>query len=297
VELHQLRCFVAAAEELHFGRAALRLHMTQPPLSRQIQMLERSLGIVLLERNNRGVRLTAAGRGFLRDARHILAFSEQAGTSARRLASGDVGRLTLGFTGVSAYNLVPHLLAKAAIEMPEVEFVLKEMVSDAQLDALSANLIDVGLVRQVRERQMYDAQLVYREPLMVVLPAAHPLATQTSVAVADLHLQPFVMYAPDEGRYFYDCIVGLFAMSGITPRYTYHLGQTHTIVSMVQAGLGLSIVPASAQRLHSGALEFRPLRGVNLNADLHMISRRDNENPVLAGFKTLLRKEFEHSQA
>jgi DNA-binding transcriptional LysR family regulator len=297
VELHQLRCFVAAAEELHFGRAALRLHMTQPPLSRQIQMLERSLGIVLLERNNRGVRLTAAGRGFLRDARHILAFSEQAGTSARRLASGEVGRLTLGFTGVSAYNLVPQLLAKAAIEMPEVEFVLKEMVSDAQLDALSANLIDVGLVRQVRERQMYDAQLVYREPLMVVLPAAHPLATQTSVAVADLHLQPFVMYAPDEGRYFYDCIVGLFAMSGITPRYTYHLGQTHTIVSMVQAGLGLSIVPASAQRLHSGALEFRPLRGVSLNADLHMISRHDNENPVLAGFKTLLRTEFEHSQA
>ena len=292
-----MRCFVAAAEELHFGRAALRLHMTQPPLSRQIQMLERSLGIVLLERNNRGVRLTAAGRGFLRDARHILAFSEQAGTSARRLASGEVGRLTLGFTGVSAYNLVPQLLAKAAVEMPEVEFVLKEMVSDAQLDALSANLIDVGLVRQVRERQMYDAQLVYREPLMVVLPAAHPLATQTSVAVADLHLQPFVMYAPDEGRYFYDCIVGLFAMSGITPRYTYHLGQTHTIVSMVQAGLGLSIVPASAQRLHSGALEFRPLRGVSLNADLHMISRHDNENPVLAGFKTLLRKEFEHSQA
>lgn len=296
MELHQLRCFVAAAEELHFGRAAARLHMTQPPLSRQIQLLERSLGIVLLERNNRGVRLTAAGRGFLRDARHILAFSEQAGNSARRLASGEAGRITLGFTGVSAYSLVPQLLAKAAIEMPEVEFVLKEMVSDAQLDALSANLIDLGLVRQVREREVFEAQLVYREPLMVVLSAGHPLAAQSSIAVADLHHQPFVMYASDEGRYFYDCIVGLFAMSGVKPHYTYHLGQTHTIVSMVQAGLGLSIVPASAQQLHSGSLVFRPLRGASLNADLHMISRNDNENPVLPAFKALLSKEFEKNR-
>lgn len=296
MELHQLRCFVAAAEELHFGRAAARLHMTQPPLSRQIQLLERSLGIVLLERNNRGVRLTAAGRGFLRDARHILAFSEQAGNSARRLASGEAGRITLGFTGVSAYSLVPQLLAKAASEMPEVEFVLKEMVSDAQLDALSANLIDIGLVRQVREREVFEAQLVYREPLMVVLSAGHPLAAQSSIAVADLHHQPFVMYASDEGRYFYDCIVGLFAMSGVKPHYTYHLGQTHTIVSMVQAGLGLSIVPASAQQLHSGSLAFRPLRGASLNADLHMISRNDNENPVLPAFKALLSKEFEKNR-
>lgn len=296
MELHQLRCFVAAAEELHFGRAATRLHMTQPPLSRQIQLLERSLGIILLERNNRGVRLTAAGRGFLRDARHILAFSEQAGNSARRLASGEVGRLTLGFTGVSAYSLVPQLLARAAIEMPEVEFVLKEMVSDAQLDALAANLIDIGLVRQVRDREVFDAQLVYREPLLVVLPAGHALTAKTSIAVADLHHQPFVMYAPDEGRYFYDCIVGLFAMSGVTPRYTYHLGQTHTIVSMVQAGLGLSIVPASARQLHSGALAFRPLQGASLNADLHMISRSDNENPVLPAFRAMLSKAFENNR-
>ncbi|MCD5974785.1 LysR family transcriptional regulator [Pseudomonas quasicaspiana] len=296
MELHQLRCFVAAAEELHFGRAATRLHMTQPPLSRQIQLLERSLGIVLLERNNRGVRLTAAGRGFLRDARHILTFSEQAGNSARRLASGEVGRLTLGFTGVSAYSMVPQLLAKAAVEMPEVKFVLKEMVSDAQLDALSANLIDIGLVRQVRDREMFDAQLVYREPLLVVLPSEHPLTTQPSIALADINHQPFVMYAADEGRYFYDCIVGLFAMSGVTPRYAYHLGQTHAIVSMVQAGLGLSIVPASARQLHSGAVVFRPLRDATLNADLHMISRRDNENPVLPAFRDLLSREFEHNR-
>jgi DNA-binding transcriptional LysR family regulator len=288
VELHQLRCFVAVAEELHFGRAAIRMHMTQPPLSRQVQLLERGLGIQLLERNNRSVKLTAAGQGFLRDARHILAFSDQAADGARRLARGEAGSLTLGFTAVSAYQMIPQLLARAAQDLPGLQFTLKEMVSSAQLEALAAHRIDVGFVRQVNDHATLDAQLISHEPLLVAVPDNHPLARQPAIAVRDLDQQAFVMYAADEGRYFYDCIAGLFAMTGVTPRYVYHLGQTHTVVSMVKAGLGLAIVPASAMQLHSDRLVFRPLKDAELHAELYMVSRQDNDNPALPAFKGLV---------
>jgi DNA-binding transcriptional LysR family regulator len=288
VELHQLRCFVAVAEELHFGRAATRMHMTQPPLSRQVQLLERGLGIQLLERNNRSVKLTAAGQGFLRDARHLLAFSDQAAEGARRLARGEAGNLTLGFTAVSAYQMIPALLARAAEELPGLQFTLKEMVSSAQLEALAAHRIDVGFVRQVSDHEALDAQLISREPLLVALPQQHPLAHKPAIAVRDLDQQPFVMYAPDEGRYFYDCIAGLFTMTGVTPRYVYHLGQTHSVVSMVKAGLGVAIVPASATQLHSEHLAFRPLSDARLHAELYRVSRRDNDNPALPAFKGLV---------
>jgi DNA-binding transcriptional LysR family regulator len=289
VELHQLRCFVAVAEELHFGRAATRMYMTQPPLSRQVQLLERGLGIQLLERNNRSVKLTAAGQGFLRDARHILAFSDQAADGARRLARGEAGSLTLGFTAVSAYQMIPQLLARAADELPGLQFTLKEMVSSAQLEALAAHRIDVGFARQINDRGALDARLISREPLVAVLPQAHPLAQKQAIAVRDLDQQPFVMYAADEGRYFYDCIAGLFAMTGVTPRYVCHLGQTHTVVSMVKAGLGVAIVPQSAMQLHRDNLVYRPLQDAELYAEMYMVSRQDNDNPALPAFKGLLK--------
>lgn len=262
--------------------------MTQPPLSRQVQLLERGLGIQLLERNNRSVKLTAAGQGFLRDARHILAFSDQAADGARRLARGEAGSLTLGFTAVSAYQMIPQLLARAAQELPGLQFTLKEMVSSAQLEALAAHRIDVGFVRQVNDHATLNAQLISREPLLVAMPDNHPLARQQAIAVRDLDQQAFVMYAADEGRYFYDCIAGLFAMTGVTPHYVYHLGQTHTVVSMVRAGLGVAIVPASAVQLHSDKLVFRPLKDAELHAELYMVSRQDNDNPALPAFKGLV---------
>lgn len=284
MELHQLRCFVMVAEELHFGRAAKRLFMTQPPLSRQIQMLERSLGVMLLERSNRNVQLTVAGQHFLRDARHVLAYTEQAGTAARRLARGEAGQLLLGFTAVSGYSLIPGLLGHAAQQLPDVGFELHEMVSGAQNDALAASMIDVGFVRRPALPAGFASQLVCSEPLLVVMSNAHPLAQQTTIALADLDQQPFVMYSPDEGRYFYDCIVGLFAMAGVSPRYLHYLGQTHSILGLVRAGLGLAIVPAAARELYLGHLQFRPIEGAQPRAQVYMVSRNDNDNPALAPF-------------
>lgn len=296
MELHQLRCFVMVAEELHFGRAAQRLFMTQPPLSRQIQLLERSLGVQLLDRSNRQVRLTVAGRQFLRDAQHLLAYTEQASDSARRLASGEAGQLVIGFTAVSGYHMVPELLGAAAQSLPDIGFELHEMVSSDQTEALAANMIDIGFVRHVDPRPGWSYQLASREPLMVVMPDGHPLAARTQLAVTDLAHQPFVMYSPKEGRYFYDCIVGLFASAGVLPRYLYYLKQTHSILGLVRAGLGVGIVPASARELYIGHLQFRPLADAQLSADMYMVYRDDNDNPALPRFVNLARGHFQSGQ-
>jgi DNA-binding transcriptional LysR family regulator len=297
MELHQLRCFVMVADELHFGRAARRLFMTQPPLSRQIQLLERSLGVTLLERSNRRVKLTIAGEHFLRDARHVLAYTEQAADSARRLERGEVGQLLLGFTAVSSYRMIPGLLECADIELPDVRVDLREMVSGAQVQALEANMLDIGFVRRSDAQAGFDYRLISQEPLLVVMANDHPLTRHAQVGVADLDQQPFVMYSPDEGRYFHDCIAGLFAMAGVSPRYRYYLGQTHTILGLVRAGLGVAIVPAAARHLYPGQLQFRRLRDADPVAQIYMASRLDNDNPAVKPFIQMAAGYFQRVEA
>lgn len=295
MELHQLRCFVAVAEELHFGRAARRLFMTQPPLSRQIQLLERDLGVQLLERSNRQVRLTAAGVGFLRDARHVLLFAERAGETARSLARGSSGRLSLGFTAVAGYRLIPELVRHLQGALPEVDLVLQEQVTTDQTETLAAQMIDVGFLRQLAPRGPLLGERVWREPLLLALPPGHPLAGQRAVSVRALEHQPFVMYAPGEGRYFYDSIAGLFASTGVRPRFVQHLGQTHSILGLVRAGVGVALLPASAAHLHVDQVCFRPLTDAELHAEVWMAWREDNSNPALPLFLHEARRYFTHN--
>jgi DNA-binding transcriptional LysR family regulator len=280
------------AEELHFGRAAQRLFMTQPPLSRQIQLLERSLGVTLFDRSNRQVKLTSAGQHFLRDARHVLAYTEQAADSARRLEHGELGQLVLGFTAVSGYQLIPRLLEHAATVLPNVQIDLREMVSGAQMEALEAGMIDIAFVRRAAARPGLDYELISREPLLVALPEKHPLAAKREIAIADLDQQPFVMYSRDEGGYFYDCIAGLFSLAGVSPHYRYFLGQTHSILGLVKAGLGVAIVPAAARHLYVGHLHFRPLYNAQPQAEVYRVVRRDNGNPAVGPFVRMAQAYF-----
>ncbi|PCE32962.1 LysR substrate-binding domain-containing protein [Burkholderia ubonensis] len=288
IELHQLRCFVAVAEELHFGRAAKRLFMTQPPLSRQIQLLEHALGISLLERNSRQVSLTAAGERFLRDAQHILEFSARAEQAAQRVARGEAGRITLGFTAVSAYRMIPMLLAHAAHALPDVDVELREMVSTVQIDALVSRMLDAGFVRQRAARQPLEYRLALREPLLVAVAEGSALAAREWIGPDDLDRQPFIAYSPNEGKYFYDVISGMFANAGRLPNYLHYVGQTHTILGLVRAGLGAALVPASARALHVGGVVFRPLANVDVAAELYLAWRTDNDNPALPRFNAMV---------
>ena len=281
LDLNQLRCFVAVAEELHFGRAAARLHMTQPPLSRQIQLLEHAVGVQLLERTSRSVRLTAAGAVLLRDAQAILRLAGEAAEAAARTGKGEAGRVVVGYTAVSGYVLIPTLLAAAGRALPGIEIVLEEMVSSEQLRALEEERIDIGFVRPLQAGGGLHYHRAAREPMVLAVPAKHPLAKKPRVRLQDMAGQPLIMYSEKEGRYFHEKIVALFAASGSQPHYVHHIGQTHTIMSLVRAGIGLAIVPESAGQLRFENVVLKPLWRADVFAEIYLAWREDLRNPAL----------------
>lgn len=292
LDLGQVRCFVAAATELNFRRAAALLNMTQPPLSRQIQLLEHSLGVDLFERVGRTVKLTTEGRIFLADAIRLLNLAEQAETTVRRASKGKTGRVRIGFTGAAGYELIPELLAAAKQALPEIDVVLFELISVAQIEAFYANTIDLGFMRPVSSRQQLEMQLVEEEPLVVALPQGHALGAHDQIELTQLNDQSFIMHSPVQGKYFYDRLMGIFASKDVRVNIAQYIDQSHTILSMVRAGLGVSILPASAQRFHYDNVEFRPLADVVAHAEMSMAWRPDQDNPAVTAFRLLALEHF-----
>ncbi|MBD8548570.1 LysR substrate-binding domain-containing protein [Sphingomonas sp. CFBP 8760] len=287
-DISQLRCFVAAAEELHFGRAAQRLNMTQSPLSRQIQLLERILDVMLLERTSRQVRLTPAGSAFLIEARRILRLAESAALSARRVARGDAGRVVIGFTAVSGYDLMPRIVAQAIARLPNIALELREMVTSEQVDALVTGLIDVAFVRPPIDRHEFESVCVLREPLIAALPAGDPRQARGVLVPSDFDGLPLIMYARHGAGYFHEMLLKLFADAGAEPEYVQHVTQIHSMLGLVRAGLAAAIVPQAATELHMTDVQFRTIQTVPENpVELVMAWRRDNSNPALAPMRQL----------
>jgi DNA-binding transcriptional LysR family regulator len=279
-ELSQLRSFVAAAEELHFGRAAARLNLTQPPLSRQIQLLEHILEVRLFDRTSRSVQLTRAGQNFLPEARRLLRFADAAALAARRTARGEAGSVSLGFTAVSGYEFLPRLITLFRAEAPDIDLVLREMVSADQIEALTSGRIDIGLIRAPFDRREFNSFCVVREPLVLAAPVDHRLASAADVALEDLDREPFIAYSPYEARYFYDLLATSFGEAGIQPSYVQFISQIHSVLGLVRAGLGLALVPASAANLRFDGVVLRPMHTKRL-AELHMAWRRQNTDPAI----------------
>jgi DNA-binding transcriptional LysR family regulator len=292
IELTHLRCFVAVAEELHFGRAAARLYMTQPPLSRQIHLLEEALGLKLFDRHSRSVRLTEAGRVYYVDALKILRLSEQANDSARRVARGDAGRVTLGFTAVSGYQLMPELISAAKEALPDITVVLKEMVSVQQAKALDTHEIDLGLMRPPFALEGMASCHLVREPLLVAMRPSHPLAAHDTIAAAALAGEAFVMYSADGGKYFHDRIAGLLAAAGVKVNNVQFIDQTHTVVALVRAGIGIAIVPASARELCFNDVVFRPAWTPDAYADIDLVWSHVQPNPTVTHFRDFAISHF-----
>ena len=288
-DFSQLRCFAAVAEELHFGRAAARLNMTQPPLSRQIQVLERILDVQLLDRTSRSVRLTAAGRSFLPEAQRILRLAETATHVTRQVAAGRAGVLKLGFTAASAYDFLPRLVIAARTELPEVTLSLREMVTKDQVEELLAGRIDAALVRPPVVHPDLASVRALAEPMVVAVPANNPLAARARLTPADLDRESFIAYAPNEAHYFHDLVRDLFAEAGIQPRILQQLTQIHSILALVRAGLGVALVPAAAERLRFEDVAFRPLHlPAPRPAELHLAWRRDGDDPLIARLIAIL---------
>lgn len=287
-ELSQLRCFVAAAEELHFGRAARRLNITQSPLSRQIQLLERILDVTLLERTSRNVALTPAGRVFLVEARRIVRLAENAALSARRVAKGDAGKVSIGFTAVSGYSLVPRIVADARAALPNIDLELHEMVSSEQTEALLTGMVDLAFMRPPIVRSEFDTALVLSEPLMVALPTGDDRAAKDELTLADLDARHLVMYSRQGAGYFNDMLMRYFDEAAISPQVLQHVTQIHSMLGLVRAGVAAAIVPQSAADLHPDAVEFRKLvTKPEKPVELFMAWKRDNANPALEAVRRL----------
>ncbi|GIG35550.1 LysR family transcriptional regulator [Cellulomonas pakistanensis] len=290
ITFEQVRSFVAVAEELHFGRAAERLRMTQPPLSRQIQKLERSVGARLLERDNRRVALTTAGTAFLEEAYRMLALVEAAGDRTRRIDAGAAGVVRLGFTAVSAIAVLGPLLRRLRTELPDVDVLLSERVTMAQVEGIQRHELDLGLARPPFDTAALQSRVVRREALMAVVPEGHPLAAgDAPLTPDDFDGQPVIGYHPQQSRYFHELLVRFLANAH--PRIEQSVHQVLTAMLLAAAGQGLALVPESAASLHVEGVVLRPLvqhgGDTRLDADperpveLHAIWARRPATPVL----------------
>jgi DNA-binding transcriptional LysR family regulator len=292
-ELRQLRCFVAVAEELHFGRAAARVNMTQPPLSRQIQLLERAVGVKLLDRASRLVKLTPAGHVFLLEARRILRLAERAALAIHGTASGESATITLGFTAASGYSFLPRLVSLCSSRLPNVNFLLKEMVTIDQTEALLSGRIDIGLLRPPIGRAEFHKIRITSEPLVAALPSYDARLQNETLTPADFHEKPVIMYSPEGARYFHDMLVNLFDSHSVVPNYVHFLSQIHSIMALVQLGLGAALVPEAATNLHFDGVHFRPvIVDVPHPVELYLTWRAENDNPALESLLDLVRHVF-----
>ena len=282
IETSQLKCFVAVAEELHFGRAAARLNMTQPPLSRQIQLLERNMGCKVFRRTSRSVAVTEAGRVFLPEARRILRLLENAQRTARDISLGRGGVVRCGFTAATAYRFLPALIREMSDRIPGSTLELREMVSLRQISALDTGELEIGLLRPSPETHSHGGILVAREKLVLAVPTGHPLASRETARWRDLDNIDFVMYDPVEAKYFYDLLEHFITVKRISPNIVHRLTQIHSILSLVRAEVGVAIVPESARIMEISDVEYREFSYQSTPyAELMMVWSKESQNPLV----------------
>lgn len=289
LELRHLRYFVAVAEELHFGRAAERLGIAQPPLSQQIQRIERELGVQLFDRSRRQVRLTAAGRTLLEQARPVIAGAEQAATATKEAAAGRRGSIAIGFVGSATYRALPAIVRRYRDQYPDVRLQLYEMTTAGQVEALGNMTIQAGIVRPPLNQPGLQLETILREQLVVALPEGHPLAGAALIDPSDLEGETLVMFPREQGSGLYDQIISLCLASGFSPRIGQTATQMQTIVALVAAELGIAIVPESVADLRRPGVTYRPLDSAAAPVELALAWRSDDESPALARFVEVAR--------
>ncbi|WP_069862613.1 LysR substrate-binding domain-containing protein [Pseudomonas citronellolis] len=283
IELRQLRYFLALAEHLHFGRAAEALHLTQPPLSRQIAALEAELGTPLFARHSRSVELTAAGREFQQHCKSLLAGLDLAVRSAQASARGERGELRLSFTMVAAWTLLPTLLKRYSDAYPQVKVVLNEVLPRDLGPALEAGEADVALTFPARGNGQLQYRTLLREPLCAVLPSAHPLATSAQVAAGALAGESFISFPHSTAPALHEAVMQCCRNSGFEPRIQLEPHLQQTIVNLVAEGLGVALVPDSMRKMQLPGAAFVALEASPL-VDYGVAWSPHNDNPCLGAF-------------
>lgn len=291
MELRHLRYFIAVAEELHFGRAAQQLGISQPPLSQQIQALEQELGARLFERTNRRVALSEAGRLFLDEARQVLAQVDKAADVARRAQLGELGEMKIGFTSSAPFNSsIPKAIYAFRQHFPAVHLNLKEMSSRDVVDALLDESIEVGLMRPMSVPDSLVVTELFREPLVAVINAAHPLAqgSEQGLYLAALAHEPFVFFPRSYGSGLHAQLLSLARAAGFSPHFAQEAGEAMTIIGLVSAGLGVSVLPASFQRMRIDGVVYRTLLDTDAVTAVWLAQRAQGRSAMATAFAELV---------
>ncbi|HCF7056132.1 TPA: LysR substrate-binding domain-containing protein [Pseudomonas aeruginosa] len=294
MELRHLRYFIAVAEELHFGRAAERLGISQPPLSQQIQALEEEIGARLFERTNRRVELTDAGRLFLDESRQVLAQVDKAVLLARRAHLGELGELKIGFTSSAPFtSTIPSSIHAFRKAYSDVHLDLQEMSSRQVLKALLEESLQVGVIRPLALPDAVHWVELFREPLVAVLRADHPLAagSEDGLAIAALAEEPFVFFPRSYGTGLYDQVIALTRQAGFSPRIAQEASEAMTIIGLVSAGLGVSILPASFRRTRVDGVVYRTLSDPEATTAVWLVRRQNEGSPLALSFIDLVTRE------
>lgn len=293
IDLRVWRQFLTLAEELHFGRAAARLHMTQPPLTQAIAQLEATLGLRLFERSRRHVALTPAGQALLPEVRELLVRARRLPEIARAAALGEAGRLRLAFVSTVGFEQLPGWVRGLREHMPQVALELIEATGDVQQEALARGEIDAGVLLHTPgfAPAAFDSLCVAEEPLVLALPAGHALATGTRLSLGRVLEQPLVQFPRRILPSIHDALYALYHAHGQPPRVVQEAIQMQTIVNLVAAGLGLAWVPRSVMRFERQGVVYRELpRGAAVpRCETRLVWRHGDENPVLARFVDLVR--------
>jgi DNA-binding transcriptional LysR family regulator len=289
LELRHLRYFVAVAEELHFGHAATRLHISQPPLSHQIQDLERELGVALFLRSRRSVTLTEAGRLFLEEARHVLGDAQHAMDTAKKAARGEIGRLSVGFGPTPENGLLNAVLSLFLARHPDVQLELHNLYTQEQVEGLAHRRIDVGFPLLPISNRALAVERIGVEPVRVVLPVRHPLASQTRIALADLRAESFVLVAREVGPGFYDLLQSSCDAAGFTPTVAHEARHVMTVLGFVAAGLGITLLPGAVSAACPAGVVFRPLHRAPV-VEVGLAYRPDDVSLPLLAFLDVVRE-------
>ena len=291
MELRHLRYFVAVAEELHFGRAAARLFIAQPPLSQQIQQLERELGVSLFARTSRRVQLTPAGTAFLTEVRQILAHLDTAAETVKWAAKGEIGWLGIGFAASATYDLLPAVLHDFRAAFPEVTLSLHELNAAEQAAALREKVIHVGFVRPYASQPEAVVNARQQEPFLAALPESHPLTAQTSLHLSALAGEPFISFPEAPKPSYAEVVRRACETAGFTPRVVQEVREMQTALSLVAAGFGVALLPASVRHLHRDGVVYLPLEEPAPRTELAVVSRLDDPSPILKNFLTIVQAQ------
>jgi len=287
MELRQLRYFTALAEELNFTRAAERLHISQPPLSAQIAQLEDELGVKLFDRTSRKVALTEAGASFLRDVRIIQARLKEASQRVRNIHSGLAGRIEIGLSGSHFLGPLPEFIGSLALSHPDIAVVLQEMAPNDQIDALREHRIDISISRQSIEDDLLCSRLLWPDPLVVALPRQHAMTSRQALTLDALSGERFVMLRRETST-FAEQIFNACAAHGFEPEVVQTVAEVPAQLSLVSAGLGIALVPASAQAYQPNTLAFLPLEEASIAGTVHAVMRKDRKKAAIDTFLALL---------